>query len=110
MLGEIAGESYRIYVPGHYESEWGPPIISPPGTRVEMCMDRRSARRLQRSVRESYVPKSAQCGKLSVFGAYGLKVPDEYRMEAEGMSFLARQADHISDLDHYLFVLLLTAA
>jgi hypothetical protein len=34
-----------------------------------------------------------------------VKVPKEYEREAEGIAFLARQADYLTDLEHYLIVL-----
>jgi hypothetical protein len=104
MLTEIIREWYGISIPKHVRSEWGPPIVSPLGARVEMCLDRHAARRLQEEVCNSSYDPALPEGRISAFGGYGADVRDEHIREQEGMAFLARQAEHIPDLDHFVIV------
>lgn len=104
MLVEMAGE-YGITVPGHHKSEWGPPIVAPPGVSVEMCLDRHAARMMKTRLDKSTYTLKEAGDRLSVFANYGLPIPDEFEREAEGIAFIRRQPEYLTDLDHYLIVL-----
>ena len=84
---------------------WHGPIYLPDGIQLLYGLDRGSARQARADIHRHYFSLNRGSGSLSIFAGYGLAISDDLVRERDGLSFLARQAEHFRSLDDFLFIL-----
>lgn len=83
---------------------WQGPDDLPDGSRLLYCLDRSYARQAKADIHRYYLSLNRGLNSMSIFAGYGLIIPDDLVRERDGLSFLARQAEHFRSLDDYLFI------
>ncbi len=85
---------------------WEGPVYLPDGYRLLYCLERTYARQGKANITTKYLSRDRPPNANSVFGAYidSLQIPDEITREREALQFIARQADHLTSLDDYVFI------
>ncbi|TWT63238.1 hypothetical protein [Rubinisphaera italica] len=83
---------------------WEGLLVLPAGYRLLFCLNQKYARQVRADIRKRYLDKDRPEDSLSIFAAYGLHIQDDLMREREGLQFLARQADHFSSQDNFIFI------
>src|SRR5262245_4442037 len=63
------------------------------------------ARQANADIHRHYLSLNRGAESISIFAGYGLTIRDDLERELDGLSFLARQAEHFRSLNDYLFIL-----
>ena len=84
---------------------WQGPVFLPEGCRLLYCLDRSHARQAKADIDHHYFSLSRGADSMSIFAGYALRIPNDLERERDGLSFLARQAEHFRSFDDYLFII-----
>ncbi|WP_339745317.1 hypothetical protein [uncultured Rubinisphaera sp.] len=84
---------------------WEGPVAVPAGYRLLYCLNQKYARQARTDIRNRYLNIDRSEDSLSIFAAYGLQIQDDTIREREGLQFIARQSDHFSSQDDYIFII-----
>jgi hypothetical protein len=84
---------------------WQGPVYLPDRWRLRYCLDRSYARQAKGDIDRHYLSLNRMAPSMSIFASYLLVIPNDLERERDGLSFLARQAEHFRSLDDYLFII-----
>lgn len=103
MVSVIAVEWLGIRLP-ELRTAWDGPICLPPEIHPLLCLNRTDARALRHDLQRRYFNRQFSPNRLSIFGGYGVDIAEEFSRERDGMEFLARQAEHLANVDDHILV------
>lgn len=84
---------------------WGIRPYFPQGNRLLYCLDRVAASKLQSEITNKYLSIQRDPEFMSIFAGYGLSIPDDFALERNGLSFLARQREYFRSSNEFVLII-----